>query len=68
MTETVQSAANTTTAYERSGTGPALVIVGGALSSRRGAAAFVPRLAPHCGVMTYDRRGRGDRGVGKGVH
>jgi hypothetical protein len=42
VTETVESAANTTISYERSGTGPALVIVGGALSSRRGAAAFVP--------------------------
>ncbi len=62
MTETVQSADGTTIAYDRTGTGPALVIVGGALSSRPGAAAYVPLLAPHFTTITYDRRGRGESG------
>lgn len=54
----------TTIAYERQGTGPALVIVDGALCSR----AFGPsgaqaaRLAEQFTVYTYDRRGRGKSG------
>ena len=48
-------------AYERSGQGPALILVDGALCSR----AFgpmpklAPLLAPHFTVYVYDRRGRG---------
>lgn len=59
---TLQSNDGTSIAYERTGSGPALILVDGALCSR----AFgpmpklVPLLAPHFAVYTYDRRGRGD--------
>src|SRR5262245_16455697 len=51
-------------AYQRSGRGPALILVDGALCSR----AFgpmprlAPLLAPHFTVYMYDRRGRGESG------
>jgi pimeloyl-ACP methyl ester carboxylesterase len=54
----------TAIAYERSGSGPALILVDGALCSR----AFgpmpklAPLLAPHFTVFVYDRRGRGQSG------
>jgi pimeloyl-ACP methyl ester carboxylesterase len=60
----VRSVDGTGIAYERSGSGPALIIVDGALCSR----AFGPSsklasvLAPHFTVYTYDRRGRGGSG------
>ncbi len=52
----------TTIAFDRSGTGPAVILVDGALSYR----AFGPMgplaafLAQHFTVYTYDRRGRGE--------
>lgn len=54
----------TAIAYDRSGAGPALILVDGALCSR----AFgpmpklAPLLAPHFTVYMYDRRGRGQSG------
>jgi pimeloyl-ACP methyl ester carboxylesterase len=54
----------TVIAYERSGQGPALILVDGALCSR----SFGPmpklakQLAPRLTVYTYDRRGRGQSG------
>lgn len=60
----VRSRDGTTIAYERSGSGPALVLVDGALCSR----AFGPApklaalLAPRFTVHAYDRRGRGASG------
>jgi pimeloyl-ACP methyl ester carboxylesterase len=51
-------------AYEKSGEGPALILVDGALCSRKFGP--TPRLAPLLArrftVFTYDRRGRGDSG------
>ena len=51
-------------AYERSGQGPALILVDGALCSR--AFGPMPKLAPllaqHFTVYMYDRRGRGESG------
>jgi pimeloyl-ACP methyl ester carboxylesterase len=58
--KTVHSADGTTIAYERSGTGPAVILVGGALSSRQSARALADLLAPHFTVYAFDRRGRGD--------
>jgi pimeloyl-ACP methyl ester carboxylesterase len=49
-------------AYDKVGKGPALVIVGGALSARSGASEFAEALAPHFTVYSYDRRGRGESG------
>jgi pimeloyl-ACP methyl ester carboxylesterase len=60
----ITSKDGTAIAYERSGVGPALIIVDGALCSR----AFGPSrklaqmLAPYFTVYTYDRRGRGESG------
>jgi pimeloyl-ACP methyl ester carboxylesterase len=58
----VRSKDGTAIAWERSGSGPALIVVDGALCSR----AFGPsrkiaaRLAEHFTVYIYDRRGRGE--------
>ncbi|HEY0755889.1 MAG TPA: alpha/beta hydrolase [Ktedonobacteraceae bacterium] len=58
----VQSADGTTIAYDQVGSGPALILVDGALGSR--ALEFLQplstELAPHFTVFSYDRRGRGD--------
>ena len=58
---TVVSRDGTAIAYDRSGQGPALILVDGALCSR--AFGPMPKLAPllakHFTVYTYDRRGRG---------
>jgi pimeloyl-ACP methyl ester carboxylesterase len=60
MIEIQRSADGTEIAFERTGEGPALIIIGGALNSRRSADTLVPRLAPHFTVYAYDRRGRGE--------
>jgi pimeloyl-ACP methyl ester carboxylesterase len=56
---TVRSADGTMIAVERSGEGPPLILVGGALSNRA-AAAPLAALLPEFSVYAYDRRGRGD--------
>jgi pimeloyl-ACP methyl ester carboxylesterase len=58
--DTVTSADGVTIAYERSGSGPALVIVNGALSTRETGAALAPLLDGDFTLYRYDRRGRGD--------
>lgn len=58
--ETVTSADGVTIAYERSGAGPALVIVNGALSTRETGAPLAPLLDADFTLYRYDRRGRGD--------
>jgi pimeloyl-ACP methyl ester carboxylesterase len=60
--ETVTSKDGTRIAYERQGQGPALILVGGALSDRSGGAGLAKLLAPHFTVYSFDRRGRGDSG------
>jgi len=64
MVSAVRSKDGTEIAYERSGNGPALVVVDGALSTRMGGskAELVELLAPNLSVYCYDRRGRGDSG------
>ena len=54
----------TVIAYERTGAGPALILVDGALCSRGFGPMprLAPLLAPHFSVYTYDRRGRGESG------
>lgn len=49
-------------AFERAGQGPPLVIVGGALSDRKGGKLLATKLQTHFTVYTYDRRGRGESG------
>ncbi|TFD76124.1 alpha/beta hydrolase [Cryobacterium sp. Sr8] len=60
MTETVRSADGSTIAYVTRGTGPALILVGGAFSTRQSAGAIASLLAANYRVYAYDRRGRGD--------
>ena len=47
-------------AYDTWGKGPAVIVVGGALSDRAGSSELAQLLAPHFTVYSYDRRGRGD--------
>ncbi len=60
----VTSSDGTALAYDKQGSGPALVVVDGALTTRRSdsKAELVELLAPRLTVLTYDRRGRGDSG------
>jgi pimeloyl-ACP methyl ester carboxylesterase len=65
LTSTVTSADGTTIAYDKVGTGPAVILVGGAFQYR----SFDPRtteiaaaLSDRFTVFHYDRRGRGDSG------
>jgi pimeloyl-ACP methyl ester carboxylesterase len=60
--ETANSKDGTTIAFDTSGEGPPLIVVGGALSDRRAAATLAELLAPTFTVYAYDRRGRGDSG------
>lgn len=61
---TVTSADGTPIAYDRIGSGPALVLVDGALCHRAfgPATPLAKELERHFTVYTYDRRGRGDSG------
>ncbi|MCX4469561.1 alpha/beta hydrolase [Micromonospora sp. NBC_01655] len=58
----VRSADGTIIAYERSGEGPPIVLVGGAFNDRSTTRALAAALAPNFTVFGYDRRGRGDSG------
>lgn len=60
----VTSRDGTPIAYERSGQGPALILVDGALCSRGFGPMpkLAPLLAPRFTVYMYDRRGRGESG------
>ncbi len=60
--KTVQSRDGTRIAFARSGSGPSLILIVGALSDHTEAAAFSPHLESHFTVSTYDRRGRGESG------
>jgi pimeloyl-ACP methyl ester carboxylesterase len=65
---TVTSADGTTIAYDRTGAGDPLILVGGAFSYRRypGQVKLAELLADRWTVYSYDRRGRGDSGDGPG--
>src|SRR5688572_19544021 len=58
----VTSKDGTRIAYDVVGAGPALVVIGGALSDRHGGDTLAARLASDFTVYTFDRRGRGDSG------
>jgi pimeloyl-ACP methyl ester carboxylesterase len=60
--EAVASKDGTTIAFDRSGEGPAIILVGGSLSDRSAAFPLATRLAPGFTTIAYDRRGRGDSG------
>lgn len=50
----------TNIAFDQTGQGPAIILVGGALQTRIGNAGLAALLEPHFSVFNYDRRGRGD--------
>src|SRR5260370_33355167 len=52
----------TAIAFDRSGQGPVLILVTGAIATRSDAASLAARLSPHFSVFAYDRRGRGEKG------
>jgi pimeloyl-ACP methyl ester carboxylesterase len=56
---TVTSKDGTSIAFERSGTGPAIVLVSAALADRDGTSKLARHLARKFTVINYDRRGRG---------
>ena len=60
--EKITSADGTTLAVDRTGSGPALVLVGGAFNDRSTVAGAADALAGSYTAWTYDRRGRGDSG------
>ncbi|HZN64908.1 MAG TPA: alpha/beta hydrolase [Tepidisphaeraceae bacterium] len=62
VVQTVKSKDGTPIAFERSGKGPVLILVSGALSDRRSGTGLAAQLAPHFSVINYDRRGRGSSG------
>ena len=64
MTRTVRSADGTAIAYDRTGRGPALILVdaSGHYRAFSSFAGLIPRLAEDFTVVHYDRRGRGDSG------
>jgi pimeloyl-ACP methyl ester carboxylesterase len=64
--ETVASADGTSIAFERTGQGTPVILIGGAFNDRSTVAARAGALAPHVTAVTYDRRGRGDSGPGDG--
>ncbi|HEY6412755.1 MAG TPA: alpha/beta hydrolase, partial [Edaphobacter sp.] len=52
----------TVIAFDRSGEGPPIIVVVGALADRSAGAPLAALLAQHFTVFNYDRRGRGDSG------
>ncbi len=53
---------STPIAFDRSGQGPALILVSGATATRLAETSFSAVMAPDFTVFAYDRRGRGDSG------
>jgi pimeloyl-ACP methyl ester carboxylesterase len=60
--EAAKSADGTTIGFNRSGDGPALILVNGALSDAAAGIPLADLLAPKFTVFRYDRRGRGSSG------
>ena len=58
----VKSADGTAIAVDRTGTGPALIVVAGAFCDRQSKKSLAVGLADRFTVFEYDRRGRGDSG------
>jgi pimeloyl-ACP methyl ester carboxylesterase len=52
----------TNIAYEKTGQGPALIIIGGALGDHHFYRPLAHELAQHFTIYNFDRRGRGQSG------
>src|SRR2546421_3734356 len=63
MSNTVTSKDGTRIAYEKSGQGPAVVIVGGIVGDRSQQAPLAALLAKDFTVFNLDRRGHGESGM-----
>jgi pimeloyl-ACP methyl ester carboxylesterase len=59
---TVTSADGTAIAFERTGAGPAMILIGGAFNDHTTVTDLAALLAPDFTVYVYDRRGRGGSG------
>jgi len=59
---TTLSKDGTKIAYDKTGQGPALILVAGAFQDRMAMAAYAEPLSKHFTVFNYDRRGRGESG------
>jgi pimeloyl-ACP methyl ester carboxylesterase len=59
---TITSRDGTRIAFDQSGQGPALVLVGGASETRANETQLAATLSPYFTVFAYDRRARGDSG------
>lgn len=60
MRSEVKSKDGTTIAYDKVGHGEVVILVLGALNSRKSGSRLAKLLAAHFSVISYDRRGRGD--------
>jgi pimeloyl-ACP methyl ester carboxylesterase len=60
--DTISSADGTPIAYEKSGRGPALILVATTLADHRDLDGVASLLSEHFTVYNFDRRGRGDSG------
>ncbi len=58
--QTVTSKDGTKIAYDKSGSGPAVILVSGATMARSGFVELAQLLSPKLTIYNYDRRGRGD--------
>ncbi len=57
---TTTSKDGTKIAYDKKGHGPVVILILGALNSRKSGSKLAKLLEPHFTVISYDRRGRGD--------
>ncbi|MUN37355.1 alpha/beta fold hydrolase [Actinomadura litoris] len=59
---TVASADGTTIAYEKTGSGPAIIVISNVAEDHTGVAGLAAALSEHFTVISFDRRGRGASG------
>ncbi len=59
---TVTSTDGTTIAYEKTGSGPAIIVISATAADHTGVASVAAALSEHFTVINYDRRGRGVSG------
>ncbi|MFS8102449.1 alpha/beta fold hydrolase [Lentzea alba] len=59
---TITSADGTTIAYEKTGSGSAVIVISNVAEDRTGVAGLAEALSAHFTVITFDRRGRGASG------